>query len=117
MYAVIETGGKQFKVEKDAVIQVPRMNAEVGMQVEFDSVLLHADERDISVGAPHVPNAKVIASILAHKKDDKIIVFKMKRRKGYRRKKGHCQNYTELHIQDIVTTNETSHGDTTPTDM
>ena len=112
MYAVIETGGKQFKVVKDGVIQVPKMDAEVGTHVEFDSVLLLAEGEEISVGTPHVPQAKVIASILGHKKDDKVIVFKMKRRKGYRRKKGHRQDYTELHIQDIVTANAKTHGDT-----
>lgn len=103
MYAVIETGGKQFKVEKDHIIQVPKMDLDVGAQVELDSVLLLSNGEKISIGTPHVSKAKVIASVLSHKKDDKIIVFKMKRRKGYRRKKGHRQDFTELLIHDIVT--------------
>ena len=104
MYAIIETAGKQFKVQKDDIIHVPKMNAEAGTQVEFDSVLLLSNGDLVSVGAPHVTQAKVVASILGHKKENKVIVFKMKRRKGYRRKKGHRQNYTELLIQDILST-------------
>ena len=103
MYAVIETGGKQFKVEKDYIIQVPKMDLDVGTQVELDSVLLLSNGEEISIGTPHVSKAKVIASVLGHKKDDKVIVFKMKRRKGYRKKKGHRQDFTELMIHDIVT--------------
>lgn len=102
MYAIIETGGKQYRVEKDDVIHVPKMKADVGTQVEFESILLLSNGEHTSVGAPNVPQAKVVASILGHKKENKVIVFKMKRRKGYRRKKGHRQDYTELLIQDIV---------------
>ena len=103
MYAVIETGGKQFKVEKDHIIHVPKMELDVGAQIEFESVLLLSNGEEISVGTPHVSKARVIASVLGHKKDDKVVVFKMKRRKGYRKKKGHRQDFTELMIHDIVT--------------
>lgn len=102
MYAVIETGGKQFKVSKDDVIRVPKIKAEIGANIEFPPMLLSADRETVSVGTPHVPQGKVVTSVLGHGKAAKIIVFKMKRRKGYRRKKGHRQEYTELLIQDIL---------------
>lgn len=103
MYAVIETGGKQYKVGVDDVIRVPKIEADVGAQIELGSVLLFSDGESISVGTPLVPQAKVVASVLGHGKGEKVIVFKMKRRKGYRRKKGHRQDYTELLIKDILT--------------
>lgn len=102
MYAVIETGGKQFKVSKDDVIRVPKIKAEVGSHLEFTPMLLSSGRETISVGTPHVPEAKVVTSVLGHGKAAKVIVFKMKRRKGYRRKKGHRQEYTDLVIQDIL---------------
>ena len=102
MYAVVETGGKQFKVAKDAVIHVPKLEADVGSRIELDSVLLLWNGEKTTVGSPRIPNAKVIASILAHKRDRKIVIFKMKRRKGFRKKQGHRQNYTELLIQEII---------------
>lgn len=106
MYAVIETGGKQYKVGKDDVIHVPKMDADVGAQIELGSVLLFSDGESVSVGTPLVPQTKVVASVLGHGKEEKVIVFKMKRRKGYRRKKGHRQDYTELLIKDILTEKE-----------
>ena len=104
MYAVIETGGKQYKVSKDDVVRVPKIKADVGAHIEFHPMILSSDERSVFVGSPYVPKAKVIASILRHGKGEKVIVFKMKRRKGYRRKKGHRQEYSEVLIHDIVTT-------------
>ena len=102
MYAVIETGGKQFKVSKEEVIRVPKIKAEIGANIEFSPLLLSSDKETVSIGTPHVPQAKVVTSVLGHGRTPKIVVFKMKRRKGYRRKKGHRQDYTELLIQDIV---------------
>ncbi|UCE19761.1 MAG: 50S ribosomal protein L21 [Gemmatimonadota bacterium] len=103
MYAVIETGGKQFKVTKDDVVRVPKINVEVGANIEFFPMLLSSDEEAVTVGTPHVSKTKVVTSVLGHGKAAKVLVFKMKRRKGYRRTKGHRQEYTELLIQDIVT--------------
>ena len=102
MHAIVETGGKQFKVTKDEVIHVPKVEADIGARIELDSVLLLWNGEKTTVGAPHVPNAKVIASVLAHKRDAKVVIFKMKRRKGYRKKQGHRQDYTELLIQEII---------------
>ena len=103
MYAVIETGGKQFKVTKEDVIRVPKIKAEIGANIEFPPLLLSSDREAVSIGTPHVPQAKVVTSVLKHGRASKVVVFKMKRRKGYRRKKGHRQDYTDLLIQDIVT--------------
>ena len=102
MYAVIETGGKQFKVQKDDIIDVPKMDADIGTQVELTSVLLYSNGKTVSIGAPYVAQSKVVASVLGHQKGDKIVIFKMKRRKGYRLKKGHRQEYTQLCIKDII---------------
>ena len=102
MYAVIETGGKQFKVSVDDVIRVPKLTAEIGTSIEFAPLLLSAEGENVSLGTPRVPEGKVITSVLGHGKEAKVIVFKMKRRKGYRRKKGHRQGYTELLVQDIT---------------
>ena len=106
MYAVVETGGKQYTVGKDDVIRVPKLEANVGDEIELSSVLLLSDGGSVSVGTPLVSQAKVVASVLAHGRGEKIIVFKMKRRKGFRRKKGHRQDYTELLISDIVSAGE-----------
>ncbi|MSP81881.1 MAG: 50S ribosomal protein L21 [Alphaproteobacteria bacterium] len=101
MYAVIETGGKQYRVAKDDVIEVEKLPGEKGGQIAFDQVLMTGAGDAVIVGRPHVPGAKVTAEIVDQTKAPKIIVFKKLRRKNHRRKKGHRQNLTVLKIVDI----------------
>ena len=102
MYAVFRTGGKQFRAEPGKKIRVPTMDVEAGGSVTFDDVLLASDGKDVQVGAPMVKGAKVKAEVVGHGRDKKIIVFKRKRRKGYRRKQGHRQGYTEIRVDEIL---------------
>lgn len=102
MYAIVEIAGQQFKVQKDQRIYVHRLAAEVGKKVEFNHVLLIDDNGKVSVGAPAIDGAKVTAKVVEHLKDDKVIVFKKKRRKGYAVKNGHRQALTEIEIDSIV---------------
>ena len=102
MYAVFRTGGKQFRAEPGRQIRVPSLEAEPGDTVEFDDVLLTSGDKGISVGLPLVEGAKVKAEVLRHGKDTKVIVFKRKRRKGYRKKQGHRQKFTEIRVEDVV---------------
>ena len=102
MYAVFRTGGKQFRAEPGKKIRVPTIGVEPGDSVTFDDVLLASDGKDVQVGVPLVKGAKVKAEVVGHGRDRKIIVFKRKRRKGYRRKQGHRQGYTEIRVDDIV---------------
>jgi large subunit ribosomal protein L21 len=102
MYAVVEIAGKQFKVANSDRIRVPKLDAEIGKKVEFDKVLLLADNGTVKVGNPTVEGAKVEAMVLSHGKDEKVIVFKKKRRKGYRVKRGHRQPFTEIEVSKIV---------------
>jgi large subunit ribosomal protein L21 len=95
-FAIIKTGGKQFRVEKDAKVRVPSLKGDVGSSVELD-VLATAEK----IGAPIVDGAKVMASVVDHGRDTKIVVFKKKRRKQYKRTKGHRQGYTTLKIDSI----------------
>ena len=99
-FAIIRTGGKQFRVEKGAKVRVPSINGEVGASVDLD-VLVTADDRSTKVGAPLVDGAKVTATVVDHGREPKIIVFKKKRRKQYKRTKGHRQGYTTLKIDSI----------------
>ncbi len=101
MYAVFQTGGKQFRAEPGVRLRIPSMDADEGSTVSFDEVLLASDGDAVSVGQPTVSGAKVTAEVLRHGKDKKIIVFKRKRRKGYRKKQGHRQKFTEIRIADI----------------
>jgi large subunit ribosomal protein L21 len=102
MYAVFRTGGKQFRAGPGDRLRVPSLEAEAGDTVEFDEVLLASDGDDVSVGAPVVDGARVKAEVLGHGRDRKVIVFKRKRRKGYRLKKGHRQGFTEIRVDDVV---------------
>ena len=102
MYAVFRTGGKQFRAEPGRKIRIPTMEAEPGDSITFDDVLLASDGKDTKVGEPVVKGAKVKAEVVAHGRDRKIIVFKRKRRKGYRRKQGHRQGYTEIRVDEIL---------------
>lgn len=102
MQAVVRTGGKQYRVKPGDVISVEKLSGNAGDTVEFGEVLLVSDsEGKVEVGSPLIENAKVTGKILKHGKGDKIIVFKFKRRKGYRRKKGHRQIYTAVEITGI----------------
>ena len=102
MYAIVEIAGHQFKVEKDQKVFVNRLAAEEGKKVSFDNVLLLADGDKVTVGAPAIDGAQVGAKVLKHLKGDKVIVFKKKRRKGYRVKNGHRQALSEIVIETIV---------------
>jgi len=102
MYAVFRTGGKQFRAEPGDRVRVPSLEAEPGDIVEFDEVLLASDGDAVSVGAPVVDGALVKAEVLSHGRTRKVIVFKRKRRKGYRKKQGHRQGFTEIRVDDVV---------------
>ena len=102
MYAIVEIAGHQFKVEKDQKVFVNRLATEEGKKVSFDNVLLVADGDKVTLGAPAIGGAQVSAKVLKHLKGDKVIVFKKKRRKGYRVKNGHRQALTEIVIEGII---------------
>jgi len=102
MYAIVEIAGQQFKVAKDQKVFVHRLATEEGKQVTFDNVLLLDDNGQVTIGAPAINGAAVEAKVLKHLKGDKVIVFKKKRRKGYRVKNGHRQSLTEIVIENIV---------------
>lgn len=101
-YAIVEQGGKQYKAIPGSTIEVDRLPVEEGATVELDQVLLVADGDQVTIGTPTVPGAKVKATVEAHFKGPKIIVFKYKPRERYRRKKGHRQQYTRLRIDEII---------------
>lgn len=101
MYAIIETGGKQYRVEKGAQLKVELLSAEVGNTVEFDKVLLVAKDDAINVGAPTLPKAKVVAKVLAEGRNKKINIIKFKRRKHHLKRQGHRQRHMLLEILDI----------------
>ena len=101
MYAIVEIAGQQFKVEKDQQIFVHRLKEDEGSKVDFDNVLLIDNDGKVNVGAPAIKGAKVSASVVRHVKGDKVIVFKKKRRKGYKKKNGHRQYLTEIKIENI----------------
>ena len=103
MYAIVEIAGHQFKVEKDQKVFVNRLSTEEGKKVDFDNVLLIGDGDNVTLGAPAIDGAQVSAKVLKHLKGDKVIVFKKKRRKGYRVKNGHRQALTEIVIEGITT--------------
>jgi large subunit ribosomal protein L21 len=102
MYAVIDVGGRQLRVSPEEVVRVPRMRAEVGATVIFDRVYALRNDGDFRVGSPSLEGAKVTATVVSHGKADKELIFKYKRRKFYRRKRGHRQPFTEVKISQIV---------------
>lgn len=101
MYAIFRALGKQFRAEPDQTLRLPSIDAEPGDTVTFEDVLLAADDGEVRVGTPTLDGASVAAEVVRHGRDDKIVVYKMKRRKGYRRKQGHRQGYTEVRIVEI----------------
>ena len=102
MYAIVEIGGKQVKVEKDQKVFVNRLEGKEGSKVTFDNILLLDNSGKVVLGTPSIKGAAVEAKILKHLKDDKVIVFKKKRRKGYRVKNGHRQALTEIQVENIL---------------
>ena len=101
MYAIIRTGGKQFRAEPGKTIKIPSLAAEPGEKVTFGEVLVAGTDDGIQIGAPTVAGAEVTGEVVKHGKAKKVIIFKWKRRKNYRRKQGHRQQYTEVRIGDI----------------
>jgi large subunit ribosomal protein L21 len=101
MYAVIKTGGKQYRVAPGDVIEVELLDAKEGDEVALDNVLMFADGDQIKIGAPLLSGAKVTAKVKSHGRSDKIRIFKMRRRKNYRRTQGHRQHYTKIEIIGI----------------
>jgi len=102
MYAVIQTGGKQYRVEPGQTLSVEKLPGELGDIINFDDVLLVAGEDKVTVGRPMVNGAKVSAEIVEHGKDKKVTVFKFQRRKNYRRRYGHRQLFTSIKINEVV---------------
>jgi large subunit ribosomal protein L21 len=101
MYAVISTGGKQYKLNQGDVFVIEKVDGEVGEKVEFDSVLYLSGEEELKLGSPTVDGAKVVGTILEQSKGDKVTIFKFKRRKMYRRKTGHRQLLTKIRVESI----------------
>ena len=101
MYAIISSGGKQFRVEEGETLRLEKLDAQPGDKIELDQVLFVSSDDGVKVGSPLVENAKVTATILAEGKSRKVIVFKKKRRKQYRRKNGHRQLFTEVLVDSI----------------
>ncbi len=101
MYAVIKTGGKQYKVHEEQILKVEKLEGTEGSEVEFADVLMCSDGETVTLGSPNVENAVVKAHILEQGKGKKTLVFKYKRRKGYRKMRGHRQYYTEIKIDSI----------------
>lgn len=102
MYAVISTGGKQYRVASGAKLKVEQLTADVGAEIVIDQVLMAADGEKVTLGTPLVDGAKVSAKVVSHGRGDKVHIFKMRRRKHYRKSQGHRQNYTEIEILGIA---------------
>ncbi|MBL0174925.1 MAG: 50S ribosomal protein L21 [Ignavibacteria bacterium] len=102
MYAVVNIAGQQFKVTETQKLYVPLLAEEIGSTVEFSEVLMFSDGNALQIGTPSVANASVTAKVLAHIKDEKVIVFKKKRRKGFRKLNGHRQRLTQIEIERIT---------------
>lgn len=103
MYAIVEISGKQFKVSEASLVKVPLQNAEINDKLQFPNVLLLENDGKVEVGTPFVKNAAVNATVVDHGRDRKIIVFKKKKRKDYKVKRGHRQGYTTLQVESIAT--------------
>lgn len=101
MYAVIVSGGKQYRVAEEETIQVEKLPVEAGSTINIDEVLMYANGDDIRVGAPYLPGVKVNATVVSHGRGEKVMIIKMRRRKHHRKQMGHRQYYTELKITGI----------------
>ena len=102
MFAIVTIAGQQFKVQKDQKLFVHRIDASEGDVVEFGKVLLISNGEEITIGSPAIDGAKVVLEILSHVKGDKVLVFKKKRRKGYRKLNGHRQQFSQVIVKDII---------------
>ena len=114
MYAIIETCGKQYKVSEGDIVFFEKLDAEEGKKVKFDNVILISDGKKVEVGTPYVKGANVEGKVIAHGKAKKIIVFKYKAKKNYRRKQGHRQPYTKVEITSIKLAAEKADTETKP---
>ncbi|GAU07737.1 50S ribosomal protein L21 [Desulfoplanes formicivorans] len=101
MFAIVEAGGKQFRVQEGLTVKVAKMDAEAGSELSLDKVLMAGEGEDLKIGTPYVDGAKVTCQVVEHGRDKKIIVFKKKRRKDYRKKQGHRQDFTTLKVTAI----------------
>ena len=110
MYALLDIGGKQYKVEQGSVLKIDKLKNDRGDRVEFDTVLLLSDEKEVKIGSPYLAGIKVKAIVEDHKRSKKLTVYKYKRRKGYRRKRGHRQDYTLIKVEEIAGRAETAGG-------
>mgnify|MGYP001301868735 CR=1 FL=1 len=109
MYAIVDIKGKQFRVEKDQTLAIPKLNEKVGSKIEFDKVLLTNDNGNISTSS----STKIVAKVVSHDISDKVVVFKMKRRKGYQKKNGHKQQYTTIKVESLKANKKTTAKKTT----
>ena len=103
MYAIVNISGKQFKAKEGSRLRIPKQNSESGSTISFENVLLFNDGKETKFGSPNVKNVKVTTTVLEHKRDKKILIYKKKRRKGYQRKNGHRQWFTEVEVTKIET--------------
>ncbi len=101
MYAIIETGGKQYKVQEGDVIKVEKLAVEAGSNYDFKNVIMVSTDNEVKIGAPYVDNANVSASVIGDGKAKKVIIYKYKSKKGFHKKKGHRQPFTKLKIENI----------------
>jgi len=101
VYAVVRIAGKQFMARPNEIVDVPRLDVEPGSIISCDEVLAYSDGTDVRVGRPRLEGIKVIGEVIGHRREDKIVLFKLRKRKNYRRKKGHVQGYTRLRIKEI----------------
>lgn len=102
MFAIVQIAGKQYRITKDMTIKVPLLNKEIGDTVEFDRVLMYGDDSEVKVGRPVLKGAKVEATVVDNGREKKIIVFKKKRRKGYKVKNGHRQQFSKIRIENVA---------------
>ena len=102
MYAVIVTGGKQYRVSEGTVVKIEKLEAEEGANVEFDKVLMIADGDKVNLGVPHIAGAKVTGTVQSHGKSDKVVIVKFRRRKHYMRQGTHRQHYTQIKVTSIA---------------
>ncbi len=102
MYAIVQTGGRQFRVQAEETLRIPKIDAPVGARLELDRVLMVGDGTKVRVGTPHVDGVKITAEVLSQGREAKIIVFHKKRRKRYQKKNGHRQPFTEIRIRSIA---------------
>jgi large subunit ribosomal protein L21 len=101
MYAVVEIAGQQFKVAKSDKIYIPKLESEVGSMVKFEKVLLVGDEQQTRLGTPYVTGASIEGKVLGHVRDEKVMVFRKKKRKGFKMRRGHRQQYTQIEITKV----------------